>query len=123
MVNGIEVTGWEEMVRYIESLEISDQLETKALNKAGSWLNMKVKDYIRENVELTGFTRKNTTGKIKRVDGNKVYSVALEGWDAHFIEFGSSKNKNHVGFFERNVEENLDTVEEKILDVILEVFN
>lgn len=119
MSDGIKVSGWEEMINYIEKLEITEELENKALRAGGKiFLN----EVIESTPELTGYMKKSWKGSIKRVDGDKVYSLRNTSWDVIFAEGGSSKNKKYVGFSERAINSVLNNASDVITETISEVF-
>lgn len=117
-MNGITITGLDELISYLDGIEISEQLESKALKTGGEILKENV---IKNTPDLTGAMKKSIKGGIKRVNGNKVYSVYSSQWDIVFADTGSSKNKKYVGFFERSIEEKIDEVAEVMKEIVSEV--
>ena len=119
MSDGIKVAGWNDMISYIEGLEITEELENKALKTGGK---MFLDEVVDNTPELTGYMKKSWKGSIKRADGDKVYSLRNTSRDVIFGESGSSKNKKYVGFSERAINNVIDDASEAITNVIMEVF-
>lgn len=115
-MDGIEIKGLDDVINWIDGIEISDNLEHRALNAGGKIFLNSAKE---SSPELTGYTKKSIKGGIKRANGDKVYHVTVNAWDAIFSEYGSSKNKAYVGWFSRAI----DNVEEQASNTIAEIIS
>lgn len=105
MSNGIEIDGFDELEELVQDMVITEADEKKAIKKAIS--------PIADEVE------KNTPVKTKKLQKSVIRSVKKEGFATVgivrmgrfydiFQEFGTSKSKAHVGFFERAVNKSTD---------------
>lgn len=117
-MDGIKITGLDEVIGYLDGIEISEQLESKALRAGGEILKENV---IKNTPELTSDMKDSIKGGIKGADGNKVYSVRSSQWDIIFANTGSSKNKKYVGFFECSIDEKIDEAVNVMTEIISEV--
>lgn len=116
-MNDWDLSGLNELVTICNEMEISDTKERKALNIGGEIL---LKSAIENAPELTGYTEKSIKKKItKNDDGDTSCVISVNAWDAGFNEWGSSKNKNHIGFFENAIDDKLDEAIRAMKEVIL----
>ncbi len=112
-----DLSGLDELVDLCEEMDISDAKERKALNVGGDIL---LKSAIENAPDLTGYTEKSIKKKItKNDDGDKCVKISVNAWDGVFSEYGSSKNKSHIGWFENSIDNNLDEAIQSMKDVIL----
>lgn len=112
-----DLSGLDELVTMCDELEISDTKERKALNIGGEIL---LKSAIENAPELTGYNKKSIKKKItKSDDGDKSCEISVNAWDAKFIDWGTSKNKKYVNWFENAIDDVADEVIEAMKDVIL----
>lgn len=112
-----DLSGLDELVDLCEEMDISDTKERKALNIGGDIL---LKSALENAPELTGYTEKSIKKKItKNDDGDTSVEISVNAWDAGFNEWGSSKNKSHIGFFENAINDKLDEAIQAMKDVIL----
>lgn len=115
-MDGIEIKGLDDVINWLDGVELSDNLERRALNAGGKIFLNSAKE---ASPELTGYTKKSIKGGTKITNGDKVYHVTVNAWDAIFSEYGSSKNKKYVGWFTRAI----DSVEEEASNAIAEVIS
>lgn len=112
-----DLSGLDELVDLCDELDISDTKERKALNVGGDIL---LKSALENAPNLTGYTEKSIKKKItSNDDGDKCVKISVNAWDAGFNEWGSSKNKSHIGFFENAIDDKLDEAIRAMKDVIL----
>lgn len=112
----VEGFGFEDLIKEFEDMEISEEKQKKALSKAGEVI---LKNAIENVPELTGYTKKSIKKVIKKIDGDIACEIKVNSWDAIFAEYGTSKDRSHVGWFSRSVE---DSEEDVIKEITKEVF-
>ncbi len=103
----IVVSGFIELEKGNDDLSISPYKKKQIL-----W---KVADYARQKVVAATPKRK---GKLKsswslqyqKLDGNQAIRLYSRARHDIYNEFGSSRNKSHVGFFSREIDANTDAV-------------
>lgn len=111
MSNGIEIEGMEEFTDFLEDMTIDEANERKAMRSAIKPIGEEV-----EKNSPVGYT-----GKLKRIsktvkkDGlATVGIVRTKVFYDIFQEFGTSKQKKNVGYFERSVK----NTEDKALSIL-----
>lgn len=112
-----DLSGLDELMNLCDEIEISDAKENKALN-AGGEIILKA---VEENApNVTGKTKKSIKKKItKNEDGDKCCKVYSNLWYDVFTEYGSSKNKKYIGWFNNSVDEIAEKAIEAMKEVIL----
>lgn len=110
-MNGIEIEGLEELTQFTEDMTITESDERKAMKKA---LEPVAK-------QLTDDTPKGATKKLSKVrisivreEFATVGKVRLGAWWDMFQEFGTSRSKKHVGFFERSI----NSTQDKAIEIL-----
>jgi HK97 gp10 family phage protein len=107
----IEIKGFDDIFNDLEDMNISDKRKRRAL-KEGSEI---VKQAIIDNSPVSsGRMKKRWKSTIKRFDGNLGFEVKGDTVQDIENEFGSSKNKKHIGFFSKAV----DKVSNKAVNII-----
>lgn len=110
---GIEIIGFDDIFEGLDDMNISDKKKRSAL-RAGSDI---VQAAIEEATpERTSRMKKSWKGTIKRFDGNLGFEIKGNTPQDIENEFGSSRNKKHIGFFSKAV----DRVAEKAVNTIIE---
>lgn len=112
----IEIDGLNDIISFNENLIITEADERKAMKKA---LEPVAK-------QLTDDTPKGATKKLSKVKISMVRegfatvgNIRLGAWWDMFQEFGTSKSKKHVGFFERSVNSTQDKAVEILSNELL----
>lgn len=119
MSNGIELEGFEELEGFIRNGNLTPEDESKAIRKA---LNP-IKNQLEKDTPK-GLSEKLSKSKITiKKEGFATVGVVKAGtFYGMFQEFGTSKSKKHVGYFERAVEDSkneaLEILSEEILNKI-----
>lgn len=112
----IEIIGFDDVFKDLDDMNISDIKKRKAL-KAGAEVIVKaVED---NSPQRTGKMKGSWKSSIKKFDGNLGFEVRGNTPQDIENEFGSSKNKKHVGFFSRAVDRSAD---EAVAVIAREVF-
>lgn len=112
-----DLSGLDELVDLCSELEISDTKERKALNIGGEIL---LKSTIKNAPELTGYTKESIKKKItKNDDGDKCCKIYVGAWYAKFTDWGTSKNKKNIGWFENAIDDKIEEAVKSLEDVIL----
>lgn len=107
----IEIRGFEDIFKDLDDMNISDRKKRVAL-KEGSEI---VKQAIIDNSPVaTGKMKNRWKSTIKRFDGDLGFEVKGDTVQDIENEFGSSKNKKHIGFFSKAV----DKVSDKAVNII-----
>ncbi|MCR3758157.1 hypothetical protein KYB31_03985 [Clostridium felsineum] len=105
MNSGIEISGFDDLENLIQDMTLTDTDERKAMQEAIKV----VYDATQESTPTRSETlRKSEVMQVKKEDF-AVVGIVKYGvfWDI-FNEFGTSKSKAHVGFFERAVNSSND---------------
>lgn len=100
MSNGIEIEGLEELTEFLQDMNIDEADEVRAVKKAI--------DIIADEVEKN--TPEGATKRLKKIKKSvkkegfaTVGKVKMGAFYDVFQEFGTSKSKTNVGFFERSI--------------------
>lgn len=112
----IKMNGLDELERDLKDMQITKTEEERILKKCGDIFVKKVKE---NTPVLTGYTKKSVKKKLVKENEGRAVEVSVNAWDAIFSEYGTSKNKAHVGFFENSIE---DASEEVFNYVEKEIF-
>ena len=105
MANGIEIEGMEEFTDMLQDMTIDEADEKKAVKKAIEPIYAEV---VKNSPTDTGYLKRNVKKQVKKEDLAVVGIVKLGAWYSTFNEFGTSRNKSHIGFFNRSVEKSKD---------------
>lgn len=113
----IKVEGFDEIYTDLDDMDISDYKKRKVLNGVA---DKAVKVASDASYKRTGRLSKSWEKRNKKVDGNVGVQVYSKSYHDIYNELGSSKNKSHVGFFSRAIDENtdsfMDEIEKGVLD-------
>ena len=116
MSNGIELSGFNDLLDFTRDLEISEQKQKKAL-EAGGEILLKA---AQENApNITGKTEKSIKKTITKYNGDIACKIEVKHWSKWFTEYGSSKNKSYIGWFSNSIEDAFPEAIEAIKEVIL----
>ncbi|OLS02884.1 HK97 gp10 family phage protein [Tissierella creatinophila] len=105
------VEGFDEIYADLDDMNISDFKKRRVLNDVA---DDAVKVASQASYKRTGRLSKSWKKRPKRVDGNIGVQVYSKSYHDIYNELGSSKNKKHVGFFSRAINENTDKFFKKI---------
>ena len=104
-MSGIEVEGFDDLENTIQSMTLTDSDKTKAMKAA-----IKPMYDTTQNVTpvRSGALKQSEKMQVKKEDMATVGIVRYgKFWDI-FNEFGTSKDKSHVGFFSRAIDQSSD---------------
>lgn len=100
MGNGIEIDGFEDLEELVQDMVITEADEKKAMKKA---LEPIANEVERNTPEKTSKLKKSVIKSIKKESFATIGIVRMGRFYDVFQEFGTSKSKAHVGFFEKSV--------------------
>ena len=107
----IEIRGFDDIFDMLDDMNISDKKKRRALKEGVEIVRQAVID---NSPVATGNMKKRWKSTIKRFDGNLGFEVKGDTVQDIENEFGSSKNKKHIGFFSKAV----DKVSDKVINII-----
>ena len=113
MESNFKIEGVEELKKYLENNEMSEQKERNILKKVGEIIKSEVE---KNTPKKTGKLKRNVRVKIKKLYGGTSVVVDFNNnvfWDI-FQELGTSKQRKNIGFFSRSI----NNVEGEVLRVI-----
>lgn len=108
---GIEIKGFDDIFEELDDMNISDKKKRRALREGSEIVRQAVID---NSPVKTGKMKKRWKSTIKRFDGNLGFEVKGDTVEDIYNEFGSSGNKQHIGFFSNAV----DKVSDKAVNII-----
>ena len=97
----IEIRGFEDIFKDLDDMNISDKKKRAALKEGAEIVKQAVID---NSPVATGNMKKRWKSKIKRFNGNLGFEIRGDTVQDIENEFGSSKNKKHIGFFSNAVD-------------------
>jgi len=110
-MNGIEIDGFDDLEEILKGMTITEQDEKRAMRKA---LKPIADGVEKDTPERTGKLKRTLKTTVKREDLAIVGIIRFGAfWDV-FQEFGTSKSKKNVGFFERSVNKS----EKKAIEIL-----
>lgn len=104
-MNGIEADGFEELEKMLQEMTITEEDEKKAMRAAIKPIAEEVK---KNTPEDTGELKKSIRKQVKKDGLATVGIVRLGRFYDVFQEFGTSKSKKNVGFFEKSINKSKD---------------
>lgn len=113
----IRIEGFEDIFKDLDDMNISDIKKKRALN---SGAEVVLKSVVDNSPVLTGTMKKRWKSRIRRIDGDLGFEVKGDTVQDIYNEFGSSKNKEHIGFFSKAVDEVSDKAVRIIMGEVLE---
>lgn len=114
---GIEIKGFDELFENLDDMNISDKKKRAALKGSAEIIRQAVEN---ASPVRSGRMKKSWKASIKRFDGNLGFEVRGNTQQDIENEFGSSKNKKHVGFFSRAVDSKSDEAVRNIIKGVLD---
>lgn len=112
----IEIKGFDDIFKDLDDMNISDKKKRNALKIGAEIVRQSVVD---NSPVLTGTMKKRWKSNIKRFDGNLGFEVRGDTPQDIENEFGSSKNKKHIGFFSKAVDRVSDKAVNSIANEVL----
>lgn len=115
-MSGIEILGFDELLNFNDDMSITEADEKKAMKKAIEPAAIKL-----EEDTPKGKTKRLSKVKISivREEFATAGKLRLGAWWDLFQEFGNSKSKKNVGFFERSINSTQDEVIGILTDQLL----
>ncbi|HDO9489811.1 MULTISPECIES: HK97-gp10 family putative phage morphogenesis protein [Clostridium] len=107
----IQIKGFDDIFNDLDDMNISDKKKRKALKDGAEIVKQSVID---NSPEASGQMKKRWKSTIKRFDGDLGFEIKGDTVQDIENEFGSSKNKKHIGFFSNAV----DKVSDKAVNII-----
>lgn len=107
----IEIKGFDDIFNDLDDMNISDRKKRTALKSGSEIIIRAVED---NSPARTGKMKKRWKNTIKRFDGDLGFEIKGDTVQDIENEFGSSKNKKHIGFFSNAV----DKVTDKAVNII-----
>lgn len=101
----IEIKGFDDIFKDLDDMNISDKKKRIALREGAEIVKQAVID---NSPVRSGKMKKRWKSTIKRFDGNLGFEVRGDTVQDIENEFGSSKNKKHIGFFSNAVDKVTD---------------
>lgn len=101
----IEIKGFDDIFNDLDDMNISDKKKRIALREGAEIVRQAVID---NSPVRSGKMKKRWKSTIKRFDGNLGFEVRGDTVQDIENEFGSSKNKKHIGFFSNAVDKVTD---------------
>lgn len=116
MSNGIEFSGFDDLANMLEDMTLTEQDERKAIKKGI--------EYLAKNLEEDspkGKRKKLSKVKtsIKREGMSLSGNIKAGSYYGMFQEYGTSKQKANVGYFEKSIEKSKDEALELVAEEIL----
>lgn len=112
----IEIKGFDDIFKDLDDMNISDKKKRNALKIGAEIVRQSVVD---NSPVLTGMMKKRWKSNIKRFDGNLGFEVRGDTPQDIENEFGSSRNKKHIGFFSKAVDKVSNVAVKVIADEVL----
>lgn len=101
----IEIDGFDDLEELLQDMTITPADEKKAMKKA---LEPIYEEVMNNAPDSSGDLKRQIKTSVKKEDFATVGTVKLGAWYSAFNEFGTSKSKKHIGFFERSVNSTKD---------------
>lgn len=119
MNTGIEIEGFEELEEFLQGMTINESDERRAMRKAIEPIYEEVYSAAPEDKAKL---KKSIKKQVKKDGFSTVGTIKLGAWYSMFNEFGTSRNKSHIGFFDRAVErtkdEAIEILKKELLDKV-----
>lgn len=113
----IRIEGFEDIFKDLDDMNISDTKKKKALR---SGAEIVLKSVVDNSPVRTGRMKKRWKSRIRRIDGDLGFEVKGDTLEDIYNEFGSSKNKEHIGFFSKAVDKVSDRAVQTIVNEVLD---
>lgn len=116
MISGIETTGFDELESLVQEMTVTDLDERKAMKAA---IEIPYEATQKVTPVRTNTMKKSEVMQVKKEDFATVGIVRYGVfWDI-FNEFGTSKDKRNVGFFERAINGSQDETLNVLAQILL----
>lgn len=116
---GVKVSGMPEMLSIFQEEEILWPKKRRALIAAAEQAREDAQGASAE-IRDTGFLERNWKWSFFNDDGIATANVYSKATHDIYNELGSPKNMKHVGFYSRNVDQNMDKYYDIIMEEILD---
>lgn len=119
MSANIELDGFEDLEEYIQDMTLTESDKTKAMKAAIK----PVYDKTNNETPISSERLKKSEKMQVKKEGFATVGLVRYGvfWDVfNEFEYGSSKNKSHVGFFEKAVNESTDEAIKILAEILLD---
>lgn len=104
-MSGIEVTGFDDVEKYVQDMTLTDSDKTKAMKAAIRPMYCATQSV---TPVRSGALKQSEKEQVKKEDMATVGIVRYgKFWDI-FNEYGTSKDKSHVGFFSKAIDQSSD---------------
>lgn len=113
----LNIDGFDDIYKMIEDMKITESKQKKALALAGDIVLKKAKD----NAPVdTGKLKKNIKKYVRQDEtGDLVCEIKVNSFYGMFTEYGTSKDKSHVGWFSNSIEDTKEEAINKLKEVLL----
>lgn len=111
-----EILEIDNIFKDLDNMNISDKKKRNALKIGAEIVRQSVVD---NSPVLTGMMKKRWKSNIKRFDGNLGFEIRGDTPQDIENEFGSSRNKKHIGFFSKAVDKVSNVAVKVIADEVL----
>ena len=99
-MSGFELSGFEELETLLQDMTLTEAEEKKAVKKS---IDVIAKVVESNTPTKTGNMKKQIKTTVSKDDFSITGTLKMGAFYSMFEEFGTSQQKNHVGFFERSV--------------------
>lgn len=113
----IRIQGFEDVFKDLDDMNISDAKKKRALNSGAEIVLEAVK---KASPVRTGRMRDRWKARIRRIDGDLGFEVKGDTLEDIYNEFGSTSNKQHIGFFSKAVDKVADRVVNTVISEVLD---
>ncbi|MDU4953636.1 MAG: hypothetical protein DBY38_02085 [Clostridium cadaveris] len=113
----LKVDGFDDIYKMLDDMQITDGKKKKALSLGCDIVLKRTK----ENAPvLTGRTKRSIKKYVRQGEnGDTTCTIKVNDFTGMFTEYGTSKDKSHVGWFSNAVKDTEDKAIEKIKEVLL----
>lgn len=112
----IEIKGFDDIFKELDDMNISDKKKRRVFRDSSEVIKQAIED---NSPVRSGKMQKRWKSTIKRFDGNLGFEIKGNTVQDIENEFGSSKNKKHIGFFSNAVDKTADKAVNIIIKGVL----
>ncbi|SMC19318.1 phage protein, HK97 gp10 family [Clostridium acidisoli DSM 12555] len=116
-MNTIEVTGLDSLMNDFIEMTITTADEKRVMKNA---IEPAYTEIEKNAPTKTEKLKKNIKQTVKKVDFATVGEIKLNQWYSMFTEYGTSQSKEHIGWFERSVDNSMVEVMAKMAEGLFE---
>ena len=113
--SGVTIEGLDDSIKEIDELKISDSAIKNAAKKICEVVGTGVEE---SAPNVTGYTKRNIKKSIRRIEGGITATISSGANSSTDTDWGTSKNRKYVGWFENGVEDKVDEVVKICEDLI-----